>query len=1733
MWNFNSDINKWLSYKDELTLDNYNFYKQELQSVRLYSKCLSGATFLPLNDTENIYDVLGEYEQRNWYISPEDSPYTRTAIPPQFAKPIGFTSSYEFYTKYISEYGLTLKNHFTPNRLIREFARNYIEVDVATTTQIDLTVNPEIIDGVKLLPGHRVLVKDQRSTVNLLNTENPEDFIISDFEVFEDLGATIEYIYYDETNGIYEYDGELLVRNNFLDDYRNCLRMSVLVKLGEFNKEKQFHLTRLRNGYFPTSIAGSLESGQGNDPMKFVEKKNWILRNRVDYNNLFEINYFDVLKIEQQSYFFEGVTYSIPVRTIAVGEFGIILNTQNGVSNIINNKYKVNLRSISQTEKFYFICGDDGIILRIRKHDFLIERIEADCNCPRNLITTDLNCIHFFNELKGVVVGELNTILVTKDGGTTWKRIRIPDFDAFTYTQCLYYNLNSFFIAGYNGIFIEFTEDLSGWNAVRRRISRFIDDDDEYLLVDNINSILKTEVNNWGLSYSFSTQSTATQKDLLFLAGDDSKIIVYDINNSIPDHDFLYLDFSLKYGDVKSITRKEGTNEFLFTGTDPITELDSIYSFNLNDHKYIGIDNSFSNTVVGVTPSTFKSDVSPNKIKDYKSQRLFICGNNSLLLSSSYSVVNFEVLDATFESKLKSKLLFLDYDIASKLVFFTDFGDYRLPNSVTFSSASFSSTSKLEFKPLVYPSQSPSFFTQSEVNWWAYWQDVNKTFEYYATYSVMSEEKKVLISGSFSYSGLTTSYTVSTLTTDSISIKNLAPTIVNPTSSNGDYVGISSRYNGIGLTSITAPTASYDLYICDYMTIARFPVNYFAVDVGDLIYLQSSVVDSKLLVNKIVNFGSFRYVYMFNDFNGQMINDLQVSTYSITLTNLNKYKNVDELKSRFSNHPISLGYNLDVETSKIEISSLFNNYTAYYNLATTVELSGDYKTMSYTSGFLNFGYTPTYNILDYLENINDKDSLNPIFRADKQFLAMPHYERLPLPGVGSLTDDKLYISSNGITYSTTQGSITDNKIFFGISRKLEWESLFINTFIDITIYNDSDIGFLTERMLILDKYFNEKENYYVIEFHKNFNFQTTAVLTSIDIKSRRTLLQISSDLQELNNIQRPRLDKNKVGYSNYYRDNTSEFYNYEREIKWKISTDSYAKILLSDAELVKSLSAIIYTDDKNELVMNITNLGKDYNIPILNTANFAGELFISCSEKHELTEGEGVVLEWTGGTGSSQTLNQQYFGYFPVHIISDYNFTIGMSYGVTPIVGNDKGIVKYSKRDPFFNYQPVDILDLGINKRTKQSVELKIENVIIEDNKYKLRNVDYNKYRFRLVDLLNIESLNEKYPWIFEAEITDAIIGEDVNGLVWYTGNWECGRWFGGTWISGAWASGDWYGGQWKSLKINDRKLSVEIDEKSSSPLYSTWFGGRWYDGTWDNGLWVDGRWYGGNWNDGIWYKGIWNDGTWNNGYFTGGVWILGTWNNGYFNCDNNPSYWLDGKWFGGDFENGMWYNGLFDQKDTSNARLTTPKKSRFGTRAFNSRTATWHGGKWANGSFYSKINVNDDGKEDVSDVHKYSIWYTGQWLDGDFYGGIAYNMDFKSGTWYGGILDEIQIIGMNSSDNYFITNGIFKFNIGDEITVTDCRLDSPLGATYGTNFNPKKYTVLYTVEDSLEKTTNVYVATNIVNDVISPTFSGLWIVSRFKNVNWKSGIWTNGIYESGVWEGGIWYNGVFEGTWM
>ena len=1803
MWEYNSDYGKWYLSTDSLLKSDYDWLKQELSSTRFYSKALSGSTYVAINDLDNLYDVVSEWQPRNWYISTLGSKYSLTSKPTSFATSIDSSSSYDFYTKSLKEYGLTLKNLFTPERLMKDILSNYIQVDVATTEEIDLTVisNNYLIDGVKLLDGHLILVKDQISYETLDASVNPDTYFKGPYVLLEDLGVSLNYKYYNSDNGLYQFKKNTLVKLTDLDDYDKCSRLSIYVKMGNINESKQFHLERLLNGFYPTSFLS--------DPMVFTEKHNWLLRNRVDYNNLFEINYSDILKHGTQSYFDGGVTYSIPERVISIGGFGIILNTQNGYSNIIPNKYKVDLYSIDETEKYYWICGDDGLLIKVTKHNFEIELISLGSN-------SSLNSISFYDNLRGVVVGEFNTIYLTVNGGLNWDKIEIDYFNSYVYNKVIFVKNTKFYLAGKGGVFIEFEQDINGWVAHKKRISKQIDDEDEYLLIDHINDMWRTSISDWGLSYSYYTQSIPLEKDIVLIGTDDGKLIAYNENNFVED-EFIYLDFNNNYGNIRNITQQKNTDNFYFSGDN------GIYQFDIRDFQYLGIGNTYSNSTLSVNEPTLISDLYPNKLFDYNGLELLLCGNYSLLNSSTYSSeFNFQILDSEFVKKLRSKLLLLDYDMGSKLNFFDSSGEYILPNSTSFKKEFVDGDSEISFSNLIHGATAPNFMTQSETSWFDYWSDRQKTFEYYSA-NPLSETSKVLMSKTFSG---TTNYSqisipISNRSGNLNDILKLAPSF---------GITASSRYNmGSGPSPSPVTITDNTIFLKDYLLIIGV-VDSFDVDLGDVIRLESNDVDGNFIVNKILDFGvNGKFIYMFTEFNENIITNLLVDNSDITITNLNKFDNSDNLINRFNNHPIGIGYKMsDLNGDSILIEPQFNSFTSYYNLSTEISVTssnyltfesldmlnygipdgtssvpqvlncdsninvdeirvnftiyhqnptdiivnligptgqilnilngpvdvitgttfsnstfstnttnpnvssstspysdvmsmdlsigvgtyistissfsgllfngnakGDWKlvvedtvsgnigylknwsisfsgkiveNLEYVDGFLKFGYTPQYNLLDYMTSINKTDSVNPTFYATKEYLAMPIYVGMP---INELTPSTIFIDGGGL--SAGSYSYNDSRIYFGTDLKLEWESLLLNTFVDITIYqpNSANGTYNSNRLLVLDKYYDSLKGGYVVKFHKGINFDSTQILngSTIDIKSRRTLQQISDDLQELNNIQRRKSKTVEI-----YSGNTYD--NYESDLNFKISTDSYAKVLLSDVNTVKNITGVIYTDFKNEISLNLTRMDKEYRIPILNTAKFddgspLGKLYIECSEEHDLNNGDGIVLEFNGGTYSSEYLNQGYFGYHTVtQVYGDQankrTFLTDIDYGVDVFVGNDTGYVSYVKKDPFFNYEPVDLIDVSLNKRAKQSIQLSPDNLQLIGTTYSLTDVDFSKYRFRLVDGLTFDDLNLKYSWILEAEISDAIIGQDDNGLVWYSGIWEFGRWFGGTWYSGTWKYGDWYDGIWNSKNIKDKKLSIEVDMNTEDNTKSVWYTGRWFGGTWNDGTWLSGRYYGGIWNKGLWYNGIWNDGTWNDGQFNGGIWVTGTWNSGTFNTNSEPAYWIDGKWYGGDFENGMWYNGVFEQRYSL---------SRFGTNSFNSRTSTWHGGIFNGGSFYSKLDLTPD----VSTTHKYSIWKTGNWVSGDFYGGIAYNISFKSGTWCGGILEDIEIIGINEVNNSFILNGVFRFNISDEIYVTN-KFDNMGLSNFGSISNPVKYIILNCNVDDINKTTEIYIDYNI-----------------------------------------------------
>ena len=1987
-WSRNVDTGKWTAANDVLQKTDFDALVQDVKSYRFYQKCLSGSTYVGVDSVikgssasssiENIYDILNQPTTPNSYYFNNTLPYLQSLpLSLTFSQNPSFISSTtslsQWTDKVLPDYNMTLKNLFTPERLINDQKENVFYVDLASTkplTTLTGDLTGLVIDGVNVKENHRILIKDQFQFITIPTSTNPSLFFPGYYEIDTVTGTNTRYRVPTADNGIYLFKNKKLIRTSDLDTYEQLLRYSICVKLGDTNKEKQFKLKRLTNGFYPQY--------QISDPVYFEETHNFVLRQRVDYNNLYELSLNDTLKHATQSLVVETITgsvsatfsYTIPERTLTIGEFGVIINNQEGITNIINSKYKTTLRSITQTNRYYWICGDEGLLLKVDKIDFSITQVKlnfvsSNINHPSNSVLTSLTSIQFFNDLRGAVVGKYNQVWVTSDSGQTWEQIYLVDFDGYSYNKVLFTTIDKFYVGGDNGVFIEFSYNLGDWFAYKRRISKYVDGlDDEYLLVSNI-----TDMNYFIDNSGFTTGT----RDFIAIGCQLNNLFIYDISNSYSaTWSFIAIEDGSTgqntFGDISSITYVGGGYADLtfttFNGVYLVSPFSGTFSVGTNSN----IVNPY------ITQAFTQSAI--NKIFNYNDSELDITGNFSLWKKTDLMSPFVDVYDPTYFGRLKPRLLFMDYDIGSKLYWFDDYGQYRIPErygitvsylqgSGTNSSIAFNKNTNTYFDG----SSTQSYF---ESNWITYWKDRSKTFEYYSNL-----DQPHVVEPSFTFSssnavGRTFSYATTSVTTSYNEIINLMPTAVPPMQE--PSLTQSSRFRDFAIgVPLTSPTNNYGLYFYDYLGVWNVPQmmsytasiqgfprykiqhgnppqlipivtlnsvtidsityslgsldlflgttqqqalqtaltvqnamnslgfgNIFIVtvsggyfnfstictqyqinslsgynnsgntsriytntfnsincsgpypEIGDVLHISSDVFDGNFVINRIYSTSSYinqtpasctitinpttlasyaalpdftlqvfypsyptsitgtfsgtssmttvlnsiateinnntsttgfsavvsggsitifsplvnptsyngtscklelsathlasiisstpfingsqllnleHYCYFYTDFNQNILNNIPNSNTGFTVRDLNKYPlqntidNNQYFVDNFNTHYISYSYDCELVddstlgTQSFRVYPKYSQYSAYYNLEATVEVldinSNLYSDeIRYAIGFLNFGYSPTYNLLSYLNFLNPTE-----YTPSKEFFASPNYIGIPGPQL---------LPNNPLDRITIDSSGTDtNKIGLGENLKYIWDSFLKWTFVDVNVTDNSSNVLSTQRLLIIDKYFDPNFistglGCYVIEFHDKFLYFALNVYY-FDILSRRSLKQISDDLQYANNIHRPEwlvsesydTGRNVSGtYSNWENNN----------IDFKFPTDSYVKILLSDYSVIRDLSGIIYTDYKYELAMQVTKLDRKYQFQPSNVSINGSNYQLDFPEKHLLNNNDYVIISPIGTQSSYPTTM---FGYHNITYVNDYSILLPIT--SVGLFGPPNFVVSYVKKDYFFNFQPIDIFDLGIgDKLIKQSVEVKVENWDVFGSTYSLFNLDLNKYKYRLIDGLDLVTLNANFSWILEAEISNAIIGLDSNkNLVWYDGIWYCGRWFGGNWISGDWLSGDWYSGNWTSKAITDNLLSVKIDNRNTNTYDSIWYGGRWFDGNWENGTWYDGRWYGGTHSNGLWYKGTWNDGLWQNGQFQAGIWVLGQWNNGIFNQDNGSSYWLDGKFYGGDFENGTWYNGIFDQK---NGNI-----SRFGTKSINTKNSIWKSGKFLGGQFHSYLNLDDAGNPDVSEVHKYSKWYTGLFGGGDFYGGISYNINFKNTVWHGGISEDIEVLSIFTASNSINLNGEFEFNVNDEIYIVD-NMNSGTFSAFGSTVNPIKYKVLRVNYDTTTDitTVNTDIDLSSISSTISGTASNLRCVSNFQNSTWNSGIWNNGVFIDGTFNGGIWYNGYFSGTW-
>ena len=108
MWIYNTVTEKWERQTDTLSKDNYDSLKVDLEKVKLYSRALSGANYLPISNIDNIYESLSYKDTSTWYIDPASSIYNATTGLPLNGNPIN-KDTISTYEKYKYENGFTLK----------------------------------------------------------------------------------------------------------------------------------------------------------------------------------------------------------------------------------------------------------------------------------------------------------------------------------------------------------------------------------------------------------------------------------------------------------------------------------------------------------------------------------------------------------------------------------------------------------------------------------------------------------------------------------------------------------------------------------------------------------------------------------------------------------------------------------------------------------------------------------------------------------------------------------------------------------------------------------------------------------------------------------------------------------------------------------------------------------------------------------------------------------------------------------------------------------------------------------------------------------------------------------------------------------------------------------------------------------------------------------------------------------------------------------------------------------------------------------------------------------------------------------------------------------------------------------------------------------------------------------------------------------------------------------------
>lgn len=353
----------------------------------------------------------------------------------------------------------------------------------------------------------------------------------------------------------------------------------------------------------------------------------------------------------------------------------------------------------------------------------------------------------------------------------------------------------------------------------------------------------------------------------------------------------------------------------------------------------------------------------------------------------------------------------------------------------------------------------------------------------------------------------------------------------------------------------------------------------------------------------------------------------------------------------------------------------------------------------------------------------------------------------------------------------------------------------------------------------------------------------------------------------------------------------------------------------------------------------------------------------------------------------------------------------------------------------------------------------------------KIVGVNFNEPTFKMVGGLGIDGVKIKYNWFLQADVKNAIIGEDKNGLIWYSGDWVDGTWEGGTWYSGKFHNGRWKGGNFYSYDIDQNQMMNGILHINCKDISKSQFlGGNWEGGIFHYGIFghtntkiqlptevttdyiinncidypLSGETYYDPYNYLIdtgltmslaFVSPIFMNGDFNDGWFNAAIFEKGNFYSGFI----NNSKWYDGSFYSGVFMGDIWYGGSFKGGDFSNGiwedgTLSIFKPSiitRFGTN-YKLSEITWGNGTYLCGTYNKNIPSG------ISYYDNTIIWKKGLFINGEFHSSLnlvdgvaSESIDhsitiwsggtFNNGTWYGGTFDD----GIWKTGNFY--NGIIN----------------------------------------------------------------------------------------------------------